>query len=189
MAAIRTFIAIETPESVRRAIIGVQNELRKSNADVRWEGEEKLHATVKFLGNVEEKILPSVLERIRTVAGESDRCTVVFETVGFFPDKRHPRVVWMGCTNPDGKLEKLKIMLDKELRPFGFEIESRSFRPHITLGRIKSEKRILHLISISEKVTFEPRSSVVAEIVAMKSVLQTGGSKYSLLQKFQLKPE
>ena len=106
--------------------------------------------------------------------------------MGCFPDIRHPHVVWVGCSNPDKRLESIKTMLDSELTPLGFESEKRAFRPHITLGRIKSEKNISHLISTLEKLTFEPQSCTISEMVLMKSVLKSQGSEYSVLKKFQL---
>ncbi len=64
-------------------------------------------------------------------------------------------------------------MLDNELRVLGFEIESRPFRPHITLGRVKSQKGIEHLISILENLTFEPHASVVNDIVRHEECAET----------------
>jgi 2'-5' RNA ligase len=186
MPSIRTFIAIETPGPIRKDILSLQDRLKRSGADVRWEPEDKFHATVKFLGDVDETALPGVLTKIETVVVQHRACEVIFEKLGCFPDNKRPRVVWVGCSNPDGKLEALKSMLDNELRVFGFEIESRPFRPHITLGRIKSQNRIEHLISILENLTFEPHASVVNKIFVMKSMLKPKGSEYSVLQTIQL---
>ena len=188
MPSIRAFIAIETPESTRKDISVLQTELRKSKADVRWEPEEKFHATIKFLGDVDENQLATVISMIEAVAAQHEGCMVVFEKLGCFPNARNPRVVWVGCSNPDGKLEALKTILDKELHSFGFEIETRPFHPHITLGRVKSPQGNRNLISILENLTFEPHACAVKELVVMRSVLKPSGSEYSILKKVQLKP-
>lgn len=186
MPSIRTFIAIETPAPIRKDILGLQYRLKQSGADVRWEAEDKFHATVKFLGDVDETLLPAVFAKIESVALQHRACEIVFESLGCFPDSKSPRVVWVGCTDIDRKIGALKSMLDNELRVLGFEIESRPFRPHITLGRVKSQKGIEHLISILENLTFEPHASVVNDIVVMKSVLKPKGSEYSVLRTIQL---
>jgi len=188
MASIRTFIAVETPESIRKDMSTLQAQLKKSNADVRWEHEEKFHATVKFLGEVDEKILPSVIGKIEEVVRRHRQCEVVFETLGCFPNVKNPRVIWIGCTDQSGELGILKSVLDKELQSFGFEIEQRPFKPHITLGRVKESRRNRDLISLIENLTFEPHESSVTDVVVMKSVLKPQGSEYSILQRIQLNP-
>ena len=78
MASIRAFIAIETPAEVRKKISVVQEECKKTQADVRWESEDKFHATVKFLGNVDEKLLPAISKKIGTAVRTYLPCEVIF---------------------------------------------------------------------------------------------------------------
>jgi 2'-5' RNA ligase len=164
----------------------LQSELKKSNADVRWEPSEKFHATIKFLGDVEERNLPRIIAKIEQSVSTVPHCTVSYEGIGTFPDKEHPRVIWIGCENPDGNLLKLKSNLDAALHPLGFPIEERVFHPHITLGRVKSGIRIKDLLSMLENLTFEPRSAKVERIVVMKSTLKPQGSEYSVLTTIPL---
>jgi 2'-5' RNA ligase len=51
MPTLRLFIALETPPEIKPKIAAIRDQLRTSNADVKWEPGEKLHATMKFLGN------------------------------------------------------------------------------------------------------------------------------------------
>lgn len=186
MAGIRTFIAFDTPELIRKEMRIFQSELKKSNTDVKWEPEDKFHATIKFLGDVSEFTLPSVLVSIESVVKKYSSFEVMYQTVGTFPDIRHPRVVWIGCENPDGILKNLKNELDTVLQSFGFEMEKRSFHPHITLGRVKGDRNLKNLTSLLEKITFQPRNAVINEVVVMKSVLHPEGSAYSIIQSIVL---
>ena len=186
MASIRTFIAIETPSDIRAKIISLQRTLKQIDADVRWESEDTLHTTIKFLGDVNENILPTLVSLIEPIAQNQSPCTIIIEKSGCFPNTHQPRVIWVGCTNPDNKLTAIKKMIDTALQPHGFEIEQRAFTPHITLGRVKGTKNLSHLISSMEKLTFEPQQYTVHEVVLMKSVLRLEGSEYSVLKKFQL---
>jgi 2'-5' RNA ligase len=164
----------------------VQLQLKQSNADVRWEAITKLHATIKFLGDVQENVLPAVLTSIKTNIEKHSQFQLTYEGLGCFPNKKRPRVVWIGCKNDDGTLDKLKTALDDSLLPFGFEAEKRNFQPHVTLGRIKSFNRIKNLISLIEKVTFEPHSFTVKSITVMRSILTPQGSEYSTLGEYHL---
>jgi 2'-5' RNA ligase len=187
MAKIRTFIAFETPPSVREKIISLENQLRQSPADVRWESPDKFHITIKFLGDVDDGQLPDILALIERISHMHTTFNIVYSGLGAFPNKKQPRVVWIGCENPDGILAGLKDALDRGLAPKGFEIEQRPFHPHLTLGRIKCPQGLRDLTPMLENLTFEPQSIQVKEIVVMKSILQPHGAVYTLLKKIQLR--
>ncbi|MBI4548988.1 MAG: RNA 2',3'-cyclic phosphodiesterase [Ignavibacteriae bacterium] len=186
MPPIRAFIAFETPYEIRDEIYALQSQLKNSQADVRWEFLEKFHVTIKFLGNVDEQALPDVISSIETALGKYTCFDVTYQGLGAFPNLRNPRVIWVSCVNADGILEKAKNELDDALLPLGFEKEDRTFHPHITLGRVKSSKRLKNLTPMLEKLTFEPRSTTISEILVMKSVLKPEGSVYSILKSIQL---
>ncbi len=181
MGAIRTFIAFETPARVREKISELQLRLKESFTGVRWESPDKFHITIKFLGNVKKEQMPEILEGITGASKHFSRFQVTYEHVGAFPHLKNPRVLWVGCRNDDGILAGLKVALDNALMPYGFEIEERSFHPHLTLGRIKDPGRTRHLTPMSEYLTFEPQTFGVESIVVMKSDLRPNGSVYTPL--------
>ena len=164
----------------------IQDRLIESHADVKWELPYQLHATIKFLGDVEERSMPEILSAFRAATTGISRFMVTYHTVGSFPDNRHPRIVWIGCEEGTGKLLQLKSNLDKLLLPLGFAIEDRKFHPHITLGRVKSSRNLYHLTPMLENCTFEPRVAVVEEVLVMKSLLKPQGAEYSVLQSIHL---
>ena len=164
----------------------IQDQLKESHADVKWELPHQLHATIKFLGDIEERTMPDVLSAIRSATKNISRFTVTYRDVGSFPDNRHPRIVWIGCEEGTGILLQLKSNLDKLLLPLGFAVEDRKFHPHITLGRVKSSRNLYHLTPMLENCTFEPRVAVVEEVFVMKSVLKPQGAEYSVLQSIHV---
>ncbi len=184
--SIRTFVAIDTPEVVRNTMLDVQSKLKVSGADVKWEGPEKFHATIKFLGNVEEELLPSIVDTIAQSVKNFPAFEASYTNVGCFPSVKRPRVIWIGCENTDGTLLRIKDILDQALLPLGFEREERAFHPHVTLGRTKSPKGLNNLISILESFTFEPRTFTCNEILLMKSAFKSQGSEYTRLHSFAL---
>ncbi|MBI4810629.1 MAG: RNA 2',3'-cyclic phosphodiesterase [Ignavibacteriales bacterium] len=186
MVTIRTFIAFDTPDPIKKEMSQLQMELKNSNADVKWEVESKFHVTIKFLGNIDESILQKVIDHCQSIVESSPRFDVVYQTLGCFPNKKHPRVIWIGCQNENGVLQKLKISLDKALLPLGFKIEDRAFHPHITLGRVRTPKGIQNLTPMLENLNFEPRKASINEILIMKSILKSEGSIYSILKTIHL---
>jgi len=186
MGSIRTFIAFDTPSPVREAMMAVQKEFAEPDANVRWESPEKSHTTIKFLGGVDESILPGVLETTGSVCGAFRPFEVTYEGVGAFPDGRQPKVIWIGCRNTDGTLASLKSTLDRALVSFGFRIEDRPFHPHITLGRVRSPRGLQYLTPKLEKLTFEPRKETISQILVMKSVLRPQGGEYTVLTSVHL---
>jgi 2'-5' RNA ligase len=186
MANIRTFIAFDTPEQIKKEMGVVQSELKKSNAEVKWEDENKFHVTVKFLGDIEENTLPSVITKIESIVHTHSRFDVYYKGIGSFPNNKNPRVIWIGCGNNDGRLELFKTSLDVGLLSFGFEEEKRKFHPHITLGRVKSLKGVKNLTPMLEKLTFDSHVTKINEILVMKSILRPEGSEYSLLKAIKL---
>jgi 2'-5' RNA ligase len=184
---IRTFIAFETPAEVRAGLVVLQNSLRKAGVDLRWESEEKLHCTIKFLGDVPVPRLGAVLELIGRTVALFPRFTVVYEHLGVFPNLRRPRVLWAGCRDVDGTLARIKTAVDEALVPEGFPVEERSFHPHVTLGRMRDVSPPGNLTPMLENLTFEPHIIQVGNIVVMKSVLRPQGALYSVQKEIQLR--
>jgi RNA 2',3'-cyclic 3'-phosphodiesterase len=186
MASVRGFIAFDTPPRIREAMKALQLELRESRADVRWEQPEKSHATIKFLGEVDQSILPSVLAETGRVCARFGAFDVSYEGLGAFPERGRPKVFWIGCVNQDGSLARLKDALDGALLSHGFPIEERAFRPHLTLGRVRTPRGLEYLTPKLEKLTFEPRKETISEILVMKSVLRPQGAEYTVLTSVHL---
>ncbi len=186
MNTIRTFIAIDTPEEFKPEITKLQGTLKATRADVRWEHEKKFHITLKFLGDVKEKILPGMVSHLDSVLRECSSFDLTYSNLGCFPNKKFPKIIWVGAHNTDGKLEEIQSTIEDELISFGFNREKNRFMPHITIGRVKGEKNLQDLVSTMEKLTLTPRTFHINTVVVVKSVLKPTGSEYEILQQIQL---
>jgi 2'-5' RNA ligase len=134
---VRLFFAIELDDAVRVALHHAVAPLRAGEPDLAWVRPEKLHLTMKFLGEVGE----AHVERLALAAGDVAARHRPFELtlggVGAFPNFRRARVVWMGVES-EAKLELLHHDLELACSYVGFEVEGRPFRPHITLARVRA---------------------------------------------------
>src|ERR1035437_1318706 len=86
----RTFIAIDIPDEIRRKIQDVIETLRPAATNVRWSRAEGLHLTLKFLGEVP----PTKLEKVKTsLAAVHLQAPLALRVqgIGYFPNERSPR--------------------------------------------------------------------------------------------------
>lgn len=180
----RLFVAVDTPPDVKRELVRVRDELRRFRADVRWEPEGKLHCTLKFLGDVPERILPALGDALAATAAATSPMEVRYAGVGCFPDVRRPKIVWAGMRSEG--LAPLAELVDITCAGFGVAREQRAFHPHVTLGRVKSLVSSDDLLSRIESVTFESRTVMIREMLLVQSTLKPSGSVYSAVRSFPL---
>ena len=96
-----------------------------------------------------------------------------------------PRVLWVDVIENDGILDNLQKRMDAELSKIGFEKDKRGFKPHLTLGRIRSQKGRERLIKLLEENKDKEFGAFTAEdIKLMKSELRPEGSVYTELARF-----
>lgn len=185
MATIRTFVAIEIPDSLLEQISDVQKQLKKHNERIKWTRPESIHLTLKFLGNVEEDRIAAIAQTLQEVASEFQpfRCPV--KNVGAFPNPRRPRVVWIGIEDTEDTLVKLAENSDDALNSLGFSKENRKFKPHLTIGRVKSAVSRKFTESI-QNIAFQSDAIEIKEMVIMRSDLKPTGAIYTPLNKIKL---
>jgi 2'-5' RNA ligase len=182
----RLFIAVPTPTSVLPLLTQAQDELRASRADIACESMEKLHCTIKFLGDTQEELAQPITEALKAIALAARPFTVQYKGLGCFPNRRDPRVVWAGMEDPLSELRTLFTEIDGAMAHYGFERERRAFHPHVTLGRVRSPRRITELLATMETITLESPPVTVHQLELVKSTLQPSGSVYSLIAAMKL---
>jgi 2'-5' RNA ligase len=137
MSSIRAFIAIAITPVMRAQLAAVQEALRAAGADVGWVRPDGIHVTLKFLGEVEVARCAAIEEALsRAVAGQAP-FALHLAGVGVFPSARAPRIIWAGVMAGAEPLTAIAAEIEAAMVPLGFPPESRPFRPHLTLGRVK----------------------------------------------------
>lgn len=184
---IRSFLAIELPEAIRRKIEEVQRDLRISHADVRWVNPENIHLTLKFFGNIDESRIDPIVQSLEGPFQTSSPFSLSIRGMGSFPHLKKPRVIWMGLKEGKKDLVALQRQIDGELKKIGFKPEERDFHPHLTLGRAKSNRGIDELIGRMEKYREEEFGDFRVEgVVLFRSDLKPSGPIYTLLREMKL---
>ncbi len=191
MEQVRAFIAIELPDQVKASLSSLERRLgRDEQPCVKWVDPEGVHLTLKFLGSIPKEKVPRIVEAIAQVANGASPLQLELGMLGAFPSLGRPQVIWVGITGDVERLSLLQKGIDQALIPLGFNPESRSFTPHLTLGRLRERASPEERKSIGElmKATeFESGSILEArEISLVRSKLTPTGAIYSRLASIQL---
>lgn len=122
----RLFIAALFSSQTRQQLTQVIDRL-KTVTTGNFTRAENLHITLAFLGEQP----PKSIDKIKTVMQriEKPACTVAFQHIGHFGD-----LYWLGV-QADEQLFTMQKELMIALRQQGFLLETRPFRPHLTLVR------------------------------------------------------
>ena len=183
---IRTFIAVELTDSVREQIARLEQPLRKEGTKVKWVKPENLHLTLKFLGNVQAVRIDDVVEATQEAVQGIEPFILSFSGLGLFPNLKRARVIWIGIEQRADSLGRIQRELEERLFQRGFAREERGFSPHLTIGRVKSQRGIGGLVSKLDKTEFESEKIRVDQVVVMRSDLRPTGAVYTPLGVCQL---
>ena len=179
----RTFIAIDLPEKIKNKIAELENDFKKCNLTFKWVKPENLHLTLKFLGDIDQEGVSKINEAITTVSGKFAAFKASFNSFGFFPNEKNPRVFFISIDKEE-LFKSIASELEKELETLGFKKENR-FKSHITLARIKDLKNIE---SLKEKIknTQLNEEFPADTIILYKSTLTKEGPLYEEISSYCL---
>lgn len=184
---IRSFISINLDEILKKEIDNLLMDFKKYNFDVKWVPAKNLHITLKFLGHIPEKTIEKVKERLYNIVSSFKPFRLRFNGIGFFPDRKRPRVIWIDISDSD-VLKILQETIEEKLKEIGFAKEERGFSPHLTIGRIRSLRDRERLIELIETIKDREFGIIdVDRVFLMKSDLRPGGAQYSVIAEFPFK--
>jgi len=192
MEEIRTFIAIELSAGIKGELTRVQGMLREKIATphLRWVDPANVHLTLKFLGNVPLDRIQEITAALKEACAEVSPFIMEVSGLGCFPSTSNPRVIWVEVQEETGRLKRLQERVEGRLATLGFKPERRSFRPHLTLGRVRKQAHVGARRIIGGIVSATPVGDLgqmeVREISLMKSVLLPSGAQYSRLEAIAL---
>jgi RNA 2',3'-cyclic 3'-phosphodiesterase len=184
----RIFVAVDISDEARRKVSAFIETLRNIFPRVRvsWEKTEKLHLTLKFLGETDEKQLEDLKTVVEDISKIISDFTLQISKTGVFPNSRNPRILWINVIDEQGSLAKINNLLESECEKIGFQRETRKFVPHLTIGRVREPNKARKLAKTELETAFEPVGIEVSEIVIYESILQPTGSNFQKVMSFKL---
>ena len=185
----RVFCAIEIPSLTRQRVLHHITKLRESGPDVRasWSRENSIHLTLKFFGEIPEALVNNLGTAISRAVSGVVSFPILIANSGVFPQRRDPRVLWIGVTDLKAQLSNLHQRLETEFEKEGFPRDTRAFHPHLTLARIRNQRGVRDIARIHEELSFPPEEITVTELLLIRSELSSKGSKYTTISKHALR--
>jgi 2'-5' RNA ligase len=175
------FLALPLPPPVRAAVAGLAQPL----AGLAWTPAERLHLTLRFLGNVGEGQRERMIERLDLVRVEPFILPV--EGVGALPPQRMPRVVFVGVGSAHPHLFQLRQRIDDAVLASGLPLDVRTFHPHITVARCGGapEQATRRWLRLRRDFVAPPFRVEAFELYA--SELRREGAVHTLRRRFELR--
>jgi len=187
MAKIRSFIALDLPEDLKKGLQNLQDKARKHTDCVRWVRPDNIHMTLKFLGAIEESQVEPIAQILENMTSGITPFKLQVKGFGAFPNARNPKVIWVGMEDNQQRLVLFQEKLEGTLAAIGFAPEKRAYSPHLTLGRVKESRGKRDIEQLIEKYKNEDLGYFTADtIVFYRSDLHPSGPVYSFLKTIQL---
>jgi 2'-5' RNA ligase len=185
---IRAFIAVELDNQAKNIVRQVQNSLKKSEADVKWVMPENCHLTLKFLGDTTSADIEQIKTAMPKACDGFSTFSITIKQIGAFPRIESPRIIWIEALSEDDIVKKLAGSIEDELEKLGFEKENRTFKSHVTIGRVRSPRNRTALKDALKKHVLESNlKQKVTRIKLFKSTLTPKGPEYEELFSAELK--
>jgi 2'-5' RNA ligase len=189
MARIRTFIAVDIDEAVRRRATSLQEKLARAAPGVKWTDPTSMHITLLFLGEVDELDVVSICRVVGERARELPPFTMEAAGLGAFPTPRRPKILWAGIAEGADELRRVHAALEAPLLELGcYRREERAYSPHLTLGRLSQEDRAGAWGPLLAKhADWRGGATRVDEVLVMRSELLRDGPTYTVMGRARLK--
>lgn len=174
----RLFVAIRPPEEIRDLLIDAMDD----SGDFRWQDEEQLHLTLRFVGEVERPVaedLAAALARVR-----AEPFSIRVKGAGRF-EQRSGGALWAGV-EPRAPLAALAAKVDRACQDAGLEPEHRAFHPHVTLARWKGRRSREAAKFLERNAALASPPFLVTAFTLFESRLSRHGAHYEPVADYPL---
>lgn len=182
MASHRLFFALPLAWTAQRELEKAQARLAEQRVArwLRWTQPSGWHCTLKFVGNVSAETVAALIreaEQEATLGASPPVLSSRWAGIDGFPSLRRARVLVARLTDDDGTLAALAQALQELTASHDVPLETRPYRPHVTLARLRTPTNLLDLgeaLQLSGNVELGP-------VTLYESHLRPSGSRYQVL--------
>lgn len=183
---IRLFVAWPLGHEVEQELGRISFLLKQKGGRVSWVPPQNIHLTARFLGDADPKLVPELKSLIDQVASRSSIATLALDKLSAFPDMKRPRVIWVGLSGDISRLQQSVDEIESGVQELGFPPETKSFKPHLTLGRVKDQHGIEGVMMAVQQFRVAEITVTLDRIVLFKSTLTPQGAIYERLHEREL---
>ncbi|HXS49079.1 MAG TPA: RNA 2',3'-cyclic phosphodiesterase [Sphingomicrobium sp.] len=174
----RLFVAIRPPEPIRDLLVDAMQQ----NADFRWQEDEQLHITLRFVGEVDRPAADDLADALGRIRAAPLQLRIA--GVGRF-EQRNSGALWAGV-EPKLPLAVLAAKVERVCQSVGLEPERRAFHPHITLARWKGRRtrEVQDFLERGRGLSSPP--FLVDRFILFESRLSRHGAHYEAVEAYSL---
>jgi 2'-5' RNA ligase len=173
----RLFVGIQPPHTIRERLLGLIGGVQQA----RWQSDDQLHLTLRFIGEVERHQAEDVAAALGSV--RHGTFEIALSGVGSFG--RHGKgALWAGV-KPHDELKPLHKKLDQALARVGIAPENRAYHPHITLARLGRQAGPVEPF-LERWAGLSSPAFAVHHICLYESRLGSEGASYTIIQRYPL---
>ncbi|TAM76664.1 RNA 2',3'-cyclic phosphodiesterase [bacterium] len=175
----RLFVAAWADEAVRARALDAEAALRARGLALRFYAPDQLHATMTFLGTVNQGCVGEIERACASVAAAQASFDLVIDRVGGFPSERRANVLWLGAGGEDAPFRAAARTLRERLADLGIALDEKEALPHVTIARAKIPVQLTAL-------DVSPVRWAVREITLVESTTLPSGARYATLGTWRL---
>ncbi|MFB6282772.1 MAG: RNA 2',3'-cyclic phosphodiesterase [Halobacteria archaeon] len=184
----RLFVSVDLQDELYPEIRPLRHRLKKTKADLNMVDLEKVHFTLKFLGDTDTEHVDEVVEVMESSTADSQVFELEVADVGVFPARDYISVIWVGAEKGTSELESINEGLEEGLVARGLaEPEDHDFTPHATLARMKSGRGKSEIHKFLDDYAGERFGRFTVESIELvESSLESDGPVYSTVETVDL---
>jgi len=168
----RLFTALEIPASLRTRL----SLMRAPLHGARWVEAENMHLTLRFAGDIDGRTADDFADQLADIGAAPFPVSIA--GAGAFGG-RDPRVLWAGVA-PSPQLEALYRANERAARAAGLETDPRTFKPHVTLARMRGVRQSAVAQFLGEFGDLHMEPFTVTRFVLLSARPGSGGPPYGI---------
>lgn len=177
----RLFAGLRPPPEIRALLAGAMGGVRGA----RWQDDEQLHLTVRFIGEVDTRMAEDIAMALSQVHAPPIEAAIA--GVGRFDKHGRTDALWAGV-QPHDALAALHRKVDHALVRLGLPPEGRAYLPHITLARLPrslgAEAEVAAFMAARAGLASPPFR--FEHLILFESELTSEGARYDSVARWAL---
>ncbi|RZF64232.1 RNA 2',3'-cyclic phosphodiesterase [Sphingomonas populi] len=176
----RLFVALRPPRAIRLQLADAMHGI----ADARWQDDDQLHLTIRYIGEVDRRMAEDIAVELGHV--HAGAVTTSVAGVGAFDRRGRIDALWAGLT-PHDALAALHRKVDHALVRLGLPPEGRAYLPHITLARLPRSADPVEIERWrAAQAGLASAPFVMEHLILFESTLGSAGARYDTVARWPL---
>ncbi len=183
MAMMRLFIAIDLPSEVCKTLVQIQQQIANMQIiEGSYTRPEQLHITLKFIGAVDEALIPQIIERLKKI--DFKAFTSRLKHLGAFHPRSNTPVMWLSVE--ETSVSALAQCIENALADI-VPRSNKALANHITIARAKNVLDKKKFTQLLRDFKIEPQLPFwISEFVLKSSITHPQGAEHTIIERFAL---